>query len=66
MRPGPLRIALENRTDSRVLPTVFIAGDDPLHDLMKRRRPFLTAKRLLSTRPSATSTGPTRSTSTSG
>ena len=38
---------MENRTDGRVLPTVFMA-DDPLHDFMKRRRPFLTAKRLLS------------------
>ena len=27
MRPGPLRIALENRTETRVLPTVFIAGE---------------------------------------
>ena len=33
MRPGPLRMALENRTDTRVLPTVFIAGDT-LHDLL--------------------------------
>jgi class 3 adenylate cyclase len=47
MRPGPLRISMENRTDTRVLPSVFIAGD-ALHDLMARRRPFLTAKRLLS------------------
>jgi class 3 adenylate cyclase len=47
MRPGPLRIALENRTDTRVLPSVFIAGHT-LHDLLGRRRPFLTAKRLLS------------------
>ena len=47
MRPGPLRIALENRTDTRVLPSVFIAGH-ALHDLLGRRRPFLTAKRLLS------------------
>jgi class 3 adenylate cyclase len=47
MRPGPLRIALENRTDGRVLPTVFIAGET-LHCLLDRRRPFLTAKRLLS------------------
>ena len=46
MRPGPLRLALENRTDTRVLPSVFIAGDT-LHDLLGRRRPFLTAKRLL-------------------
>jgi class 3 adenylate cyclase len=47
MRPGPVRISLENRTDQRVLPTVFIAGHT-LHDLMAKRRPFLTAKRLLS------------------
>jgi class 3 adenylate cyclase len=47
MRPGPVRITLENRTDRRVLPSVFIAGD-ALHGLMKNRRPFLTAKRLLS------------------
>jgi class 3 adenylate cyclase len=46
MRPGPLRIALENRTDTRVLPTVCIAGD-VLHDMLGKRRPFLTAKRLL-------------------
>jgi class 3 adenylate cyclase len=47
MRPGPLRISIENRTDRRLLPTVFIAGHE-LHELMKNRRPFLTAKRLLS------------------
>ncbi len=47
MRPGPLRITLENRTEGRVLPTVFIAGET-LHCLLGRRRPFLTAKRLLS------------------
>jgi class 3 adenylate cyclase len=46
MRPGPIRISIENRTDTRVLPAVFIAGD-PLHDLLAKRRPFLTAKRLL-------------------
>ncbi|TIS03564.1 MAG: adenylate/guanylate cyclase domain-containing protein, partial [Mesorhizobium sp.] len=46
MQPGPLRISLENRTDTRVLPTVFIAGQE-LHDLLGKRRPFLTAKRLL-------------------
>ncbi|MER8764218.1 MULTISPECIES: adenylate/guanylate cyclase domain-containing protein [unclassified Mesorhizobium] len=46
MQPGPLRISLENRTDTRVLPTVFIAGQT-LHDFLGKRRPFLTAKRLL-------------------
>jgi class 3 adenylate cyclase len=47
MRPGPLRLALENRTDRRVLPALWIAAD-PLHHLLGKRRPFLTAKRLLS------------------
>ena len=46
MRPGPLRLSLENRTDRRVLPGVWILGEK-LHDLLRRRRPFLTAKRLL-------------------
>ena len=46
LRPGPLRLSLENRTDRRVLPGLWVAGDK-LHDLMGRRRPFLTAKRLL-------------------
>ena len=46
LRPGPLRLSVENRTDRRVLPAVWIANDT-LHDLLARRRPFLTAKRLL-------------------
>jgi class 3 adenylate cyclase len=45
-RPGPLRISLENRSGKRVLPTVWVA-DDTLHGLMGKRRPFVTAKRLL-------------------
>src|ERR1700693_969064 len=46
MRPGPLRLSLENRTDARGLPGVWIAGH-ALHGLLGRRREFLTAKRLL-------------------
>jgi class 3 adenylate cyclase len=46
LRPGPLRLTLENRTDTRLLPGLWIAGDK-LHELLGRRRPFLTAKRLL-------------------
>ena len=46
MRPGPLRLALENRTDRRVLPALWIAGH-ALHHLLGRRKPFITAKRLL-------------------
>ncbi len=46
MRPGPLRLTFENRTDRRVLPGVYVAGHD-LHDVLGRRKPFLTAKQLL-------------------
>ena len=46
MRPGPLRITFENRTGRRALPGIWIADHD-LHDFMARRRPFVTAKRLL-------------------
>jgi len=47
MRPGPLRLTLENRTDARVVPGVYIANQR-MHDVLSKRRPFLTAKRLLS------------------
>jgi class 3 adenylate cyclase len=47
MRPGPLRLALDNQAGVRTLPTVFIAAEE-LHDLLGKRRPFLTAKRMLS------------------
>jgi class 3 adenylate cyclase len=46
LRPGPLRLSLENHTDSRVLPGLWIASDE-LEQLLHRRKPFLTAKRLL-------------------
>jgi class 3 adenylate cyclase len=46
LRPGPLRLALENRTESRVLPAVWVANQ-ALDDLLRRRKPILTAKRLL-------------------
>jgi len=47
MRPGPLRLAFENRTDERLLPGLWIAGE-ALHELLDLRHPFLSAKRLLS------------------
>ncbi len=47
LRPGPLRLTIENRTERRTLPGVWIA-EDALHDLLGRRKPFLTAKRMLS------------------
>jgi class 3 adenylate cyclase len=46
MRPGPARISIENRTDVRTLPVVWIAGHE-LHHLLGTRRRFVTAKRLL-------------------
>jgi class 3 adenylate cyclase len=46
LHPGPVRLSLENHRDVRLLPTVWIA-DERLNDLVARRRPYLTAKRLL-------------------
>jgi class 3 adenylate cyclase len=46
MRPGPLRLTFENRTSRRTLPGVWIANQ-ALHDMLGKRKPFLTAKRLL-------------------
>src|SRR3984893_9124832 len=46
MEPGPLRLGLGRRTDRRVLPALWIAGDH-LHDLLGKRKAFITAKRLL-------------------
>ncbi|MDP1866113.1 adenylate/guanylate cyclase domain-containing protein [Bradyrhizobium sp.] len=46
MRPGPLRLALDNQAGVRVLPSVFIAAE-ALHHLIGKRKPFLTAKRML-------------------
>jgi len=47
LRPGPLRLSLDNQAGVRTLPTVFIAGE-ALHEMLGKRRPFLTAKRMLS------------------
>jgi class 3 adenylate cyclase len=46
MRPGPLRLTLENQSDVRVLPALWIAGD-ALHEMLGKRKPILTAKRML-------------------
>ena len=47
LQPGPLRLSLDNQTEVRVLPSVFVAAD-ALHLLIGKRKPFLTAKRMLS------------------
>ncbi|HYB08175.1 MAG TPA: DUF5939 domain-containing protein [Alphaproteobacteria bacterium] len=46
LHPGAVRIAIENRTNQRTIPTVWIAGE-ALNALLSARRPFLTAKQLL-------------------
>lgn len=46
LRPGPLRLTLENRADERVLPVVLVVCA-ALEHLVGNRKPFLTAKRLL-------------------
>jgi len=46
MQPGPLHLALDNRTGARLVPGVYIAGK-AMHDMLGKRRAFLTAKRLL-------------------
>jgi class 3 adenylate cyclase len=46
MQPGPLQLTLDNRTGTRVVPGVYVAGH-AMHDMLGRRRAFLTAKRLL-------------------
>src|SRR5579859_882863 len=46
LRPGPLRLTLENRSSTRALPGIWIGGHR-LEDMLARRKPFLTAKRLL-------------------
>ncbi len=47
LRPGPLRLQVDNQAGVRVLPAIFIAGD-AMHALLGKRKPFLTAKRMLS------------------
>ncbi|WP_343716757.1 adenylate/guanylate cyclase domain-containing protein [Inquilinus sp.] len=46
LAPGPLRLLLDNRTERRVLVGVYAAGPE-LCSLIGGRRPYLTAKRLL-------------------
>src|SRR5881398_254526 len=46
MRPGPVQMTLENRSNMRTFPAVWVVSDK-VHDLVSKRRPFVTAKRLL-------------------
>jgi class 3 adenylate cyclase len=47
MQPGPLTISYDNQTGTRVLPSILVAAD-ALHHLIGKRKPFVTAKRILS------------------
>ena len=47
LRPGPVRIAVENKSARRTIPGVWIHNAE-MDALMNRRRPFLTATRVLS------------------
>src|SRR4030095_7372404 len=46
LHPGPLTLTMENRSNKRTLPAVWVVSDK-VHELINKRRPFLTAKRLL-------------------
>lgn len=46
LRPGPLRLVLDNSSNRRILPGVFRANDE-FHAIFSQRRPALTAKHLL-------------------
>jgi class 3 adenylate cyclase len=45
LKPGPLRLTIENKTSRRIMPALFLA-DDHFHRLFEQKQPFLTAKRL--------------------
>ena len=47
LQPGPVRIAFENKSDRRTLPGLWLHGPET-DRLSSRRRPFLTATRMLS------------------
>jgi class 3 adenylate cyclase len=47
LRPGLLELSLDNQSGLRVLPSMFVAAE-ALHHLIGKRKPFLTAKRMLS------------------
>jgi len=47
LQPGPVRIAFENKSAKKTIPGLWVSGD-ALHRTLGKRRPFLTATRLLS------------------
>jgi len=59
LRPGPLRLTLDNRTGRRLMPGIFRANDE-LHHMMGQRRQFLTAKHVSRIKRFETCTSRTR------
>jgi class 3 adenylate cyclase len=47
LRPGPVRISLDNRASRRTLPVVWVSSES-FHAVFARRRPYLTATRVFS------------------
>ena len=47
LQPGPARISFDNRSTKRAIPGLWLSGE-ALDQLLRGRRPFLTATRLLS------------------
>jgi len=45
LRPGPCRLVLENRTELRLLPAIYISNDD-FHRIFQRRQAFVTARHM--------------------
>jgi len=46
LHSGPVTLTMENRSNKRTLPAVWVVSDK-IHELINKRRPFVTAKRLL-------------------
>jgi class 3 adenylate cyclase len=46
LHPGPLKLTMENRSNKRTLPAIWVVSDK-IHEFINKRRPFLTAKLLL-------------------
>lgn len=46
LRPGPIRLTIENRTQQRVLPGIYI-GNLSFKEMISRKKRYLTAARLL-------------------
>jgi class 3 adenylate cyclase len=47
LQPGPVRISFDSRSSKRTIPGLWLTGE-PLQEILTRRRPFLSATRLLS------------------